>query len=166
MDNIDIINEIKNIKDKEEDDEHMYYVLTYDSENSRCQDVSMFGVREWEDLLEISEQFQNHAMWFTDDDDDSFAAYFNKDPDFKFGNDTMIKQRESAFYLRWSRFCQNCTRWGGFNELESEHIRTDDIYKVISGLVKDSDEKLTVNLFRKWIDENREIIQTHYKNLP
>jgi hypothetical protein len=44
--------------------------------------------------------------------------------------------------------------------------RTDDIYKVISGLVKDSDEKLTVNLFRKWIDENREIIQTHYKNLP
>ena len=156
MDNIDIINEIKNIKDKEEDVEHIYYVLTYDSyngENRGRLDVSIFGVHEWEDLLEISEKFKDHAIGFIDGEDYSYR------------NDAMREQIESAFYLKSSRFCQDCTSCGGFNELESEYIRTDDIYKVISGLVENNDEKLTVNLFRKWINENRENIQTHYKNL-
>ena len=96
----------------------------------------------------------------------SLTKFINSGLPIIYNNFGAVKERIPLDIEHYFKVFEDESESENFLQLESEYIRTDDIYKVISGLVKDSDEKLTVNLFRKWIDENREIIQTHYKNLP
>lgn len=136
-------NEIVYVKNKE-----YIYVLTINVDNDNVLDLSIFEIEEWTHLIKISKVFEDAVVNL--DVEISLRPYINVSKDIKKG----------AYYLYYSPFC-----WRkGFNDLESEILKINDIYKVVFDLVRE-DKKITINKFRRWVIDNYEIIQMHYDTL-
>jgi hypothetical protein len=136
-------NEIVYVKNKE-----YIYVLTINVDNDNVLDLSIFEIEEWTHLTKISKVFEDAVVNL--DVEISLRPYINVSKDIK----------KCAYYLYYSPFC-----WRkGFNDLESEILKINDIYKVVFDLVRE-DKKITINKFRRWVIDNYEIIQMHYDTL-
>jgi hypothetical protein len=136
-------NEIVYVKNKE-----YIYVLTINCDNDNILDLSIFEIEEWTHLLKISKVFEDAVVNL--DVEISLRPYINVSKDIKKG----------AYYLCYSPFCW----WKGFNDLECETLKINDIYKVVFDLIREH-QKITINDFRKWIIDNYTNIQMHYESL-
>jgi hypothetical protein len=135
--------EIVYVKNKE-----YIYVLTINVDNDNVLDLSIFEIEEWTHLTKISKVFEDAVDNL--DVDIRLRPYINVSKDIKKG----------AYYLYYSPFCW----WKGFNDLEYEMLKINDIYKVVFNFVSE-DKKITINKFRRWIIDNYTNIIMHYDNL-
>lgn len=116
------------------------YVITNDYNNNEQSDVSIFEIEEWEKLLDISKVFEEAVSYVNGVSDNT---YIHLDKNLK----------SYIYFLYHSPFCH----YKGFNDLEYETTKLEDIYEVLFHRVE-SGEKITINEFRKWIVENYEKI--------
>ena len=134
--------EIKYVKNK-----HYTYVISNNEYNDKKFDVSIFEIEEWEKLLEIGKVFEEAVSYVNGVSDNT---YIHLDKNLK----------SYTYFLYHSPFCH----YKGFNDLEYETTKLEDIYEVVFHRVE-SGEKITINEFRKWIVENYEKINERYEYL-
>jgi len=94
-------------------------------------DISIFEVEEWENLLQISKVFEGAVTDISDESDYGYGYI----------DDTL---KSYAHYLYYSPFCH----YSNFSSLEWGTTTLDDVYN------RQFREKLTVHEFRKWISKN------------
>jgi hypothetical protein len=134
--------EIKYVKNKD-----YIYVISNNEYNDKKLDVSIFEIKDWENLLEISKVFKETVSYVNGVSDNSYK-YLDKN------------LKSYTYFLYNSPFCH----YESFNDLEYEIKKLEDIYEVVFHRLE-SGEKITINEFRKWIVENYEKINERYEYL-
>jgi hypothetical protein len=104
------------------------------------EDISIFTDAEWDNLIEISEEFDKHRSWLSND------------PPSK---NTPREYRDGVNY-----FYRKGIFKGSLSELEFYQGKNSQ--EVWDKIYKNSETNITINDFRKWISENYEIIKKYY----
>jgi len=128
--------------------EYTYVLSSNDYRNeydNKEKDISIFELKEWEELLETSRIFELEVRILNYELDD---------------NDKIDDElKTSAYFLYYSPYCHYKD---GFSHLDYDTAKIEDIYERVFNFVENG-EKITINHFREWISENYENITKHYE---
>jgi len=130
---------------------YIYVETIKDEYNTICMDASIFEENEWNELLTMSNKFEENVNYSLSDNDNQYNVYTSE-------------QKTAIYFLYYCDFC----KYEGFNSLHYEKCDYNLFNKFLNNALKNrkENELITIHQFRKWIVNNYDKMKYYYSILP